>query len=82
MRRGRAEVEVTVELSIPRRLRSVPLPDAEQFPQQVWELVGYLDGTLPDDHPFRKVRVQLLHDTLRPAVLIQVVVSERYARED
>jgi len=34
------------------------LPDAEQFPQQVWELVGYLDGTLPDDHPFKKVRVQ------------------------
>ena len=33
-------------------------PDAEQFPQQVWELVGYLDGTLPDDHPFKKVRVQ------------------------
>ena len=33
-------------------------PDAEQFPQQVWELIGYLDGTLPDDHPFRKVRVQ------------------------
>jgi luciferase family oxidoreductase group 1 len=34
------------------------LPTAEDFPQQVWELVGYLDGTLPDDHPFRKVRVQ------------------------
>ena len=33
-------------------------PDAEQFPQQVWELVGHLDGTLPDDHPFKKVRVQ------------------------
>jgi len=33
-------------------------PDAEQFPQQVWELIGYLDGTLPDDHPFKKVRVQ------------------------
>ena len=33
-------------------------PEAEQFPQQVWELIGYLDGTLPDDHPFKKVRVQ------------------------
>jgi luciferase family oxidoreductase group 1 len=33
-------------------------PDAEQFPQQVWELLGYLDGTLPEDHPFRNVRVQ------------------------
>jgi luciferase family oxidoreductase group 1 len=34
------------------------MPTAEQFPEQVWELIGYLDGTLPDDHPFRKVRVQ------------------------
>jgi len=33
-------------------------PDAEQFPQQVWELVGHLDGTLPDEHPGRRVRVQ------------------------
>jgi luciferase family oxidoreductase group 1 len=33
-------------------------PDAEQFPTQVWELIGHLDGTLPDDHPFKKVRVQ------------------------
>jgi luciferase family oxidoreductase group 1 len=33
-------------------------PDAEQFPQQVWELVGCLDGTLPDEHPNRRVRVQ------------------------
>ena len=33
-------------------------PDAEQFPQQVWELIGYLDGTLPEDHPNRKLRVQ------------------------
>ena len=33
-------------------------PDAEQFPQQVWEIVGYFDGTLPADHPFKRVRVQ------------------------
>jgi luciferase family oxidoreductase group 1 len=33
-------------------------PDAEQFPQQVWELVGHLDGTLPEDHPERAVRLQ------------------------
>ena len=33
-------------------------PDAEHFPQQVWELAAYLDGTLPDDHPDRGVRVQ------------------------
>lgn len=34
------------------------LPTAEDFPQQVWELIGHLDGTLPADHPFRNVRVQ------------------------
>jgi luciferase family oxidoreductase group 1 len=34
------------------------MPTAEDFPEQVWELIGYLDGTLPDDHPFKKVRVQ------------------------
>jgi luciferase family oxidoreductase group 1 len=34
------------------------MPTAEDFPQQVWELIGHLDGTLPSDHPFRKVRVQ------------------------
>src|SRR3954468_24378437 len=33
-------------------------PDAERFPEQIWQLVGHLDGTLPDDHPFRSVRVQ------------------------
>ncbi len=33
-------------------------PDAERFPQQVWELVAHLDGTLPDDHPFKRVRLQ------------------------
>jgi luciferase family oxidoreductase group 1 len=34
------------------------LPDAEQFPQQVWEILGYFDGTLPADHAFKRVRVQ------------------------
>ncbi|HTQ76573.1 MAG TPA: LLM class flavin-dependent oxidoreductase [Burkholderiales bacterium] len=33
-------------------------PNAEHFPQQVWELVGHLDGTLPEDHPDRGVRLQ------------------------
>jgi luciferase family oxidoreductase group 1 len=35
-----------------------PLPDAERFPEQVWELVGHLDGTLPGDHPFARLRAQ------------------------
>ena len=34
------------------------MPTAEDFPQQVWELIGYLDGTLPDDHPSKRVRAQ------------------------
>jgi luciferase family oxidoreductase group 1 len=33
-------------------------PTADDFPQRVWELVGHLDGTLPADHPFKRVRVQ------------------------
>lgn len=39
------------------------LPTAEDFPQRVWELVGHLDGTLPDDHPHKRVRVQPGGDT-------------------
>lgn len=45
----------------PRTARAVgggKFPDAEQFPRQVWELVGHLDGTLPEDHPERGVRLQ------------------------
>ncbi|MGH8722452.1 MAG: LLM class flavin-dependent oxidoreductase, partial [Burkholderiales bacterium] len=34
------------------------LPTAEDFPQRVWELVAHLDGTLPDDHPHKRVRLQ------------------------
>jgi luciferase family oxidoreductase group 1 len=33
-------------------------PDAERFPQQVWELVAHLDGKLPPEHPFKRVRLQ------------------------
>ena len=33
-------------------------PDADHFPQQVWELAAHLDGTLPEDHPDRGVRLQ------------------------
>jgi luciferase family oxidoreductase group 1 len=34
------------------------IPEAERFPQQVWELVAHLDGTLPEAHPFKRLRVQ------------------------
>jgi len=33
-------------------------PEAERFPEQVWELVGHLQGALPADHPFKRVRLQ------------------------
>ncbi|MEJ2174317.1 MAG: LLM class flavin-dependent oxidoreductase [bacterium] len=33
-------------------------PDARDFPEQVWQLVAHLDGTLPEAHPFARVRVQ------------------------
>lgn len=29
----------------------------EEFPQQVIDLVGFLDGTLPENHPFKRVSV-------------------------
>ncbi len=38
-------------------------PTADDFPQRVWALVAHLDGTLPDDHPHRRVRVQPGGDT-------------------
>ena len=31
---------------------------AEDFPQQVRDLAGFLDGTLPSSHPFARVRAQ------------------------
>ena len=33
-------------------------PNAEQFPQQVWELAAHLAGRLPPDHPYKRVRLQ------------------------
>jgi luciferase family oxidoreductase group 1 len=39
------------------------MPTADDFPQRVWELVGHLDGTLPDDHPHKRVRLQPGGDT-------------------
>jgi len=33
-------------------------PDAEQFPQQVWELAAHIASRLPPDHPYKRVRLQ------------------------
>jgi luciferase family oxidoreductase group 1 len=39
-------------------------PDAERFPEQVWELDAHLRGTLPREHPFARVRLQPEVDTV------------------
>ena len=33
-------------------------PGAERMPQQVQDLVGFLEGTLPPGHPYAKVKAQ------------------------
>ena len=38
-------------------------PDAERFPQQVSELAAHLDGKLPAEHPYARVRLQPEVDT-------------------
>jgi len=39
------------------------IPDARHFPEQVWQLMGHLHGGLPDEHPFKHVRLQPEVDT-------------------
>ena len=39
------------------------MPDARDFPEQVWQLREHFRGTLPDDHPFKRVRLQPEVDT-------------------
>jgi len=39
-------------------------PDAERFPEQVWELDAHLRGALPQEHPFARVRLQPEVDTV------------------
>jgi luciferase family oxidoreductase group 1 len=36
-------------------IRRSRLDGADEFPSQLAELVGYFDGTIPDDHPFSKI---------------------------
>ena len=39
------------------------MPDARDFPEQMWQLREHFRGTLPDDHPFKRVRLQPEVDT-------------------
>src|SRR5206468_11635420 len=39
-------------------LKDGEYPGAERMPQQIQDLVGFLDGTLPAAHPYAKVRAQ------------------------
>src|SRR5512138_1327530 len=38
--------------------RTAQAVNGDRFPEQVWELIGHLSGTLPADHPFKRVRLQ------------------------
>ncbi len=38
-------------------------PTAENFPEQVMDLVGFLDRSLPDDHPYARVRANPVGNT-------------------
>jgi luciferase family oxidoreductase group 1 len=39
------------------------LPDAQHFPEQVWQLAAHLHGEVPAEHPFGRVRLQPEVDT-------------------
>jgi luciferase family oxidoreductase group 1 len=39
------------------------MPDARDFPEQLWQLREHFHGSLPDDHPFKHVRLQPEVDT-------------------
>ncbi len=45
-------------------------PDADRFPEQVWELASHLAGTLPPEHPFARVRLQPEVDGVPPLWLL------------
>ncbi|MGA8116561.1 MAG: LLM class flavin-dependent oxidoreductase [Actinocatenispora sp.] len=36
-------------------LRREASPAADEFPRQLGELIGFLDGGFPDDHPYRRI---------------------------
>src|SRR3954464_307199 len=40
------------------------MPDARDFPEQIWQLRAHFHGSLPDDHPFKRVRLQPEVDTV------------------
>jgi luciferase family oxidoreductase group 1 len=46
------------DMATARAVAGGAFPDTDRFPEQVWELAGYLDGTLPEGHPGRHLRVQ------------------------
>jgi luciferase family oxidoreductase group 1 len=50
---GRAPgTDQITSIALPRHRRQLP---PEDFPQQLVELLGYLDGSLPPDHPFARL---------------------------
>jgi luciferase family oxidoreductase group 1 len=51
------------DLTTARALSNGDYAHAAEFPEQVADLVGFLDGTLPASHPFRRVRTMPEVDT-------------------
>jgi luciferase family oxidoreductase group 1 len=47
--------------------RTAQLTDGEDFPQQLAELIAFLEGSFPDDHPYAKV-LAVPHAPTMPAV--------------
>ncbi|MFM9968312.1 MAG: LLM class flavin-dependent oxidoreductase [Burkholderiales bacterium] len=53
-----------------RSLREDGFADAAQFPVQIRDLIGFLEGSLPADHPYAKVRVQPTGKSVPPIWLL------------
>ena len=48
-------------------IRRQRLDGPDEFPSQLAELVGYFDGSIPDDHPFSRIEATPAHG-YRPAI--------------
>lgn len=51
------------DLTTARALANGEYSHAAEFPEQVVDLVGFLDGTLPEGHPFRRIKAMPEVDT-------------------
>jgi luciferase family oxidoreductase group 1 len=47
--------------------RAYDRPDVDEFPRQLGELMAFLDGSFPDDHPYRHIRA-VPHAEIPPSI--------------